>query len=48
MQYGAPARIISDRGTCLTSAKFSEVCETHGICHVLTSPRHPQANGMLE
>lgn len=46
--YGAPERIISDRGTCFTAQKFTEVCEKHGIQHVLNSPRHPQANGQVE
>lgn len=48
LTFGAPIRIVSDRGTCFTAAKFSEFCETHGIRHTLTSPRHPQANGMIE
>lgn len=46
--FGAPARIISDRGTCFTAKAFNELCTKHGIKHVLTSPRHPQANGQVE
>lgn len=48
LQFGAPARIITDRGTCFTSKQFEEVCLHHGIRHVLNSPRHAQANGMVE
>ncbi|CAB0040128.1 unnamed protein product [Trichogramma brassicae] len=47
--FGAPVRIISDRGTCFTSSKnFGEFCNKHGIKHILTSPRHAQANGQVE
>lgn len=48
LDFGAPLRIISDRGTCYTSRKFAEFCEKHGIEHVLNSPRHAQANGQVE
>lgn len=47
-QYGAPIRIISDRGTCFTSKAFEEFCTKHGIKHTLNSSRHPQANGLIE
>ncbi|KAL7287545.1 hypothetical protein TKK_0018368 [Trichogramma kaykai] len=46
--FGAPVRIISDRGTCFTSKNFGEFCNKHGIKHILTSPRHAQANGQVE
>lgn len=42
LQYGVPIRLISDRGTCFTTAKFKEFSKTHGVHHILTSPRHPQ------
>lgn len=48
LTYGAPERIISDRGTCFTAHKFGEFCDQHGIRHVLNSPRHPRANGQVE
>lgn len=47
-EYGAPTRIITDRGTCFTARRFEEFCERHGIRHTLNSPRHPQANGQVE
>lgn len=48
LDFGVPRKIISDRGTCFTSKIFSEFCERHGIEHSLNSPRHPQANGLVE
>lgn len=48
LDFGAPINIISDRGTCFTSHLFEEFCSKHGIRHTLNSPRHPQANGLVE
>ena len=47
-KYGAPGRIVSDRGTSFTSHVFQEFCLKHGIKHTLNSSRHPQANGLVE
>lgn len=46
--FGAPQRIVTDRGTCFTSRSFEEFCRQHGIRHTVNSPRHPQANGLVE
>lgn len=46
--YGAPMRLISDRGTSFTAHKFGEFCDKHGIRHTLNSSRHPRANGLVE
>lgn len=46
--YGLPARVISDQGTCYTSRTFGKFCMDEGIRLVLTSSRHPQANGQVE
>lgn len=48
LRYGSPQLIITDRGTCYTSQKFTEFCQQQGIVHVLNSPRHLQANGMVQ
>jgi ribosomal protein L21E len=40
--------LISDRGTSFTSGEMEKWCEERGIKQVLNSPRHPQANGMVE
>ena len=46
--FGAPHRIVSDRGTCFTSTSFGDFCSRHGILHTLTLPRHAQTNGQVE
>lgn len=46
--YGLPRRFITDRGTCYTSGAFENYCVEQGIRLVLTSSRHPQANGQVE
>lgn len=48
LTYGAPAKLISDRGTCFTAKQFEEFCNKHGIQHILNSSRHPRANGLVE
>ena len=47
-QFGAPGRIVSDRGTAFTAKSFESFCEEQGIRHTLNSARHPQANGLVE
>lgn len=47
-RFGAPTRIITDRGTCFTAKRFQELCTKHGVHHTLNSSRHPQANGLIE
>lgn len=48
MRFGAPERIVTDRGTCFTADLFSELCNSHGIRLTLNSSRHAQANGQVE
>ncbi|KAK9728882.1 Integrase core domain, partial [Popillia japonica] len=47
-RFGAPERVVTDRGTCFTSKKFENFCNEYGIRHTLNSSRHPQANGLVE
>ncbi|KAK9708168.1 hypothetical protein QE152_g27386 [Popillia japonica] len=47
-RFGAPERMVTDRGTCFTSRKFEILCQQYGIKHTLNSSRHPQANGLVE
>lgn len=47
-KFGAPNRMITDRGTSFTSQSFKDLCEKFGIKHTLNSSRHPQANGLIE
>ena len=46
--FGAPARLLSDRGTSFTSSNIWELCEILGIQQLQTTPYHPQANGLVE
>ena len=45
--FGAPARLLSDRGTNFTSSIIEELCKILGIQWVQTMPYHPQMNGLV-
>ncbi|KAF0707045.1 Transposon Ty3-I Gag-Pol polyprotein, partial [Aphis craccivora] len=47
-KFGLPRKLITDRGTCFTSRRFENYCESHGVTHILNSTRRPQANGQVE
>ena len=46
--FGAPARLLSDRGTTFTSSIIEELCKFLGIQQLWTTPYHPQTNGLVE
>jgi transposase InsO family protein len=46
--YGAPARVLSDRGAVFTSAAFEAACTARGVRHALIRPAHPWTNGRIE
>ena len=46
--FGAPSRLLSDRGTSFTNSIIKELCEILGIQRLQTMPYHPQANGLVE
>ena len=46
--FGALARLLSDRGTSLTSSIIEELCKILGIKQLQTTPYHPQKNGLIE
>ena len=46
--FGALARLLSDRGTSITSSIIQELCEVLGIQRLWTMPYHPQTNGLVE
>jgi len=46
--YSKPKRIISDRGTCFTSSKFTTTLKKLYIQHVLVAVGTPRANGQAE
>jgi transposase InsO family protein len=47
-EHGAPARLLSDRGSVFTSGAFQAICALRGVRHVLTRPAHPWTNGRIE
>ena len=46
--FGAPARLLSDRGTSFTSTIIEELCKILGIQWLWTMPSHSQTNGLVE
>ena len=44
---GVPREIISDNGPQY-QREYNEFCESWGILHTTSSPRHPQSNGFIE
>jgi len=46
--FGLSKSFITDRGTCYTFKMFERFCSEQGIQLVLTSSRHPRANGQVE
>lgn len=46
--YSRPVRLVSDRGSCFTSAEFGSFLERLSITHIKTAVAAPQANGQVE
>ncbi|XP_055308134.1 uncharacterized protein LOC129572210 [Sitodiplosis mosellana] len=46
--YGVPAKITTDQGKQFEANLFNELARIIGAKHLRSSPRHPQANGMIE
>ena len=46
--FGAPAWLLSDRGTSFTSSIIEELCKILGIQWLQAMPYHPQTNGVVE
>src|SRR3954451_189722 len=47
-RHGCPKIIMSDRGTHLRNELVEELCRKFEIKHKLSSPYHPQTNGLVE
>jgi len=47
-RYGLPSILISDNGGEFCNANFDKWLREFGVSHRLTSPYHPQTNGMTE
>ena len=46
--FGAPARLLSDRGANFMSSVIDEMCKIYGMKKLQTMPYHPQTNGLVE
>ena len=46
--FGAPAKLLSDRGANFTSALVEELCAAFGIQKCRTTAYHAQCNGQVE
>ena len=46
--FGAPAKLLSDRGADFTSALVEELCSAFGIQKCRTTAYHAQCNGQVE
>ena len=47
-RYGISKIVLSDRGSNFTSKLMQSICKLLGVKRILSSPRHPQANGRVE
>ena len=47
-RHGCPKIILSDRGTHFVNKVVDNLCENFKIKHQLSSPYHPQTNGLVE
>ena len=46
--FGAPARLLSDRGTNFMSIVMDKMCKILGMKKLQTTPYHSQTNGLVE
>ena len=46
--FGAPARLLSDRGANFMSSVIEEMCKILGVKKLQTMPYHPENNGLVE
>lgn len=46
--HGCPTEIITDRGKAFLAKAVEDFCRKHKIVRLITTPYHPQTNGMVE
>jgi len=44
-RFGYPREIIIDQGDQFTSNLIEKIMQQHHICHMKSTPYHPQVNG---
>ena len=45
-RYGVSQILLSDRGSNFVSKLMQSICKLLGVKRIMSSPRHPQANGL--
>lgn len=48
LEFGSPHQLQTDRGTHFTSSMFEEIVKRLGCVHTVSTPYHPQAQGVVE
>ena len=48
LRSALPQTLVSDNGTCFTTAQFEQFIKRNGIRLVTSSPYHPGTNGLTE
>ena len=48
LKYGVPNQILTDNGSHFTAELFNAITSLCGVCHIYTTPYHPQSNGVCE
>ena len=47
-RHGCPQRILSDRGTHFNNEMIAKLVDKFSMRHLLSTPYHPQTNGLVE
>ena len=47
-RHGAPKELLSDQGTKFLNQLVNHICDQFGTTHRITTPYHPQTNGLTE
>lgn len=47
-RHGCPSRILTDRGTHFNNQLVNSLMDRFSVKHLLSSPYHPQTNGLVE
>jgi len=47
-RHGHPSRILSDQGPAFASHQMAKKMDEWGISHIMSTPEHPQTNGLCE
>jgi hypothetical protein len=48
MKFGAPSEIVTDRGSAFNAAVLKDYLALQDVCHLPSTPYHPQTNGVDE